>query len=100
VGHGNNTSLHLAEYRADYPGKARITQGAPMTVDGQRRWVTYLDIDNNSDDFDALGDDFAATGRQREGQVGRGRALLMRQRDIVDFGVEWFPRHRRPAASS
>jgi aminoglycoside 3-N-acetyltransferase len=100
VGHGNNTSLHLAEYRADYPGKSRITQGAPMTVDGQRRWVTYPDIDNNSDDFDGLGDDFAATGRQREGQVGRGRALLMRQRDIVDFGVEWFPRHRGRAASS
>ncbi len=30
VGHDSNTSLHLAEYRADYPGKRLITCGAPV----------------------------------------------------------------------
>jgi aminoglycoside 3-N-acetyltransferase len=41
VDHDNNTSLHLAEYRADWPGKAYVTSGAAMLVDGERQWVSF-----------------------------------------------------------
>lgn len=34
--HGTNTSLHLAEYRADYP-KERTGDGGPVLIDGERR---------------------------------------------------------------
>lgn len=94
VGHGNNTSLHLAEYRATWPGKRVVMAGAPVLVDGTRQWATFEDVDLNADDFAALGDDFNATGAVRRGQVGRAACLLMRQRAVVDFAVDWLSTHR------
>lgn len=96
VGHGNNTSLHLAEYRASYPGKRNIRQGAPVLVDGQRTWVTFAVTDPDDSDFPTIGAAFAeATGLERTGLVGAGIARLMPQRALVDYGVTWLPVHRR-----
>lgn len=95
VGHGKNTSLHLAEHRARFPAKQWITLGAPVVVDGNRQWTTYRDLEGRADDFNALGADFAATGRERRGPVGAGGGLLVRQRAIVDFAVTWMEAHRR-----
>ncbi len=100
VGHGNNTSLHLAEYRADFPGKRIIENGAPVLTDGGREWVTLRDIDFDDEDFPALGEAFEReTGAARVGPVGRGVARLMPQRALVDFGVRWIEEKRgRPGA--
>lgn len=96
VGHGNNTSLHLAEYRALAPTDARVTAGAPILVDGARRWVEFAELDWDSDDFVALGDDFARdTGLVRAGHVAAAPALLLPQRPLVDYGARWIARHRR-----
>lgn len=96
VGHDSNTSLHLAEYRANYPGKKYATFGTAMQVDGQRRWVTFQDLELDSDDFVLIGDDFAReSGAVRRGRVGLVNALLMPQRTLVDYGVAWIERHRR-----
>jgi aminoglycoside 3-N-acetyltransferase len=94
VGHDTNTSLHLAEYRAEWPGKRTITCGAPVLVNGVRQWAAYQDIDISSDDFPAVGAAFEATGGVRSGRVARARARLFRQRPLVDFAVTWFSRHR------
>jgi aminoglycoside 3-N-acetyltransferase len=94
VDHGNNTSLHLAEYRADVPATDLIEEGSPMLVDGRREWVTYPDRAGNDDDFAALGEDFAQTGVERRGSVGTGTGRLMRQRAVVDFGARWMETHR------
>jgi aminoglycoside 3-N-acetyltransferase len=94
VGHGNNTSLHLAEHRAALPGQGVIRQGSPVRVDGRRRWVTYDELDVDAHDFPEVGAAFAATGGQREGRVGAGTALLMRQRAVIDLAVGWFAAHR------
>jgi aminoglycoside 3-N-acetyltransferase len=95
VGHGNNTSLHLAEYRADWPGKRMITTGAPVMADGARRWATFSDLDWNDGDFVQLGADFAAdTGLERQGRVGSGEARLIPQRPLVDYAVAWIERFR------
>ncbi|MGY6501779.1 MAG: aminoglycoside N(3)-acetyltransferase [Acidimicrobiales bacterium] len=94
VGHANNTSLHLAEHRATYPAKAQKTSHSPVMVDGQRQWVRYEELELDSDDFDQIGDAFAATGAERVAPVGGGTGRLVRVRDIVDFGVEWIERHR------
>ncbi len=48
VGHNRNTSLHLAEGRAQIPHRTMHT-GSPMMVDGERQWVPWDDID--WDDF-------------------------------------------------
>lgn len=95
VGHENNTSLHLAEYRADYPGKTVEKQGAPILETGERRWVTFTDIATNSDDFAALGAAYEAAGRPHVvGKVGYGETRLIPQRSLVDFAVEWLSAHR------
>ncbi|HEY5644814.1 MAG TPA: AAC(3) family N-acetyltransferase [Pseudomonadales bacterium] len=94
VGHGNNTVLHLAEARARFPSKGRRQEGAPVLVDGSRRWLQFQPLQVSDDDFTALGEDFAATGGEQRGRAGAGQAILMRARDIVDFGVPWFEAHR------
>jgi len=95
VGHGNNTSLHLAECRANYPGKQTITQGAPLRVDGRREWVSYAELDYDDSDFPAIGAAFeAATGLARVGPVGAGEARLLPQRALVDFAVGWMESRR------
>ena len=96
VGHGNNTSLHLAEARANFPGKQWMSTGAPMLVDGQRRWVAFNDLALNDFDFNAIGEAFArATGLERQGPAGAAVARLMPQRALVDFAVQWMEANRR-----
>lgn len=88
VGHANNTSFHLAEYRL--PNPRRVVDGAPILRDGKREWVTVHNVDLNSDSFEALGVDFERAGdRVLAGQVGLAEARLFRQRLAVDFACEW-----------
>jgi len=95
VGHANNTSLHLAEYRADFPGKKTITLGAPVLVDGVRQWIQYEDIFLYDEDFEQVGADFAReTGEQIHGKVEQADTLLIPQRSLVDFAVKWMERNR------
>jgi aminoglycoside 3-N-acetyltransferase len=97
VGHGNDTSLHLAEYRADWPSKARHEEGSPMVVDGERRWVTYTELRHDDEDFPELGDAFDAQAGKAlaTGRVGEAEARLIRQRPLVDFATAWMSEHRR-----
>ena len=92
-GHASNSSVHLAEYRVPAPRRHQ-TAAAVMTPSG-RAWIAYDDVDLGSDDFEALGAAFDATGRTRLGRIGAADARLLRQRDAVDFAVGWLTRHRR-----
>lgn len=94
VDHGNDTSLHLAEHRAEFPAKRTYREGSPVLVDGRREWVTYDDLVLNEDDFAEIGDAFAQTGMEVSGRVGTGFARRASQPSIVDFAVEWMGTHR------
>lgn len=99
VGYDRNTSLHLAEYRADYASKAYLVNGAPLIVQSPtgtigRQWVEYNDLNWNESDFPALGLAFETTGAVRQGQVGCASARLMSQRALVDFGIGWLEANR------
>lgn len=95
VDHSRNSSLHLAEYRADFPGKREVQSGAPVLVEGERQWVTFPDIDLNADDFARLGRDFTAeSGLVWQGRVAYAAAALMPQRALVDYAVHWLARNR------
>jgi aminoglycoside 3-N-acetyltransferase len=95
VTHAANTSLHLAEYRTDYPGKAIIECGAPMVVNGERQWVTFQDIDTHDSDFEAIGADFEReTGHVCIGKIAQTTALLMPQRELADYAVDWMAKNR------
>lgn len=90
------TALHLAEHRCDYPGKHQIGNGAPVLVDGQRRWRSWRELEVSAEDFEQVVDDFAAaTGRRRSARVGQGVGQLLSVRELVDYAVDWFPEHRR-----
>jgi aminoglycoside 3-N-acetyltransferase len=96
VGHENNTALHMAESRTDYPGKHTEAQGAAVQVDGVRQWITFDAVAWESDDFYLLGAAFEAKHPEavRLGKVGKASARLIRQRPLVDFGVGWLPANR------
>lgn len=97
VGHGNNTSLHLAESRACYPGKIPVRQGAPVMLDGRREWVWWSDpCETNDEDFPTIGLDYEKeTGQVACEQVGYAQAMLFRQRPLVDYAVQWMNTHRK-----
>ncbi|OMF22519.1 AAC(3) family N-acetyltransferase [Paenibacillus sp. FSL H8-0548] len=95
VDHNKNTSLHLAEYRAEYKTKAELTNGAPILIDGERQWVNFQDIDFESDDFNELGEAFEQeTALVRRGKVGGADAMLMPMKELVDFAVKWMEANR------
>ncbi len=99
VDHSRNTSMHLAEYRASYPSRRVIEEGAPIAFVGSKgEWTTFEDINLDSSDFGRIGDDLLLSpcwnGVSR-GKIGQADCQLMRQRDVVDFTVEWLEHNRR-----
>jgi aminoglycoside 3-N-acetyltransferase len=93
----SNTSFHLAEYRADDPTRERVTLGAPVVVDGHRRWKSWSDINYRSDDFSEIGKAFVKANKQivKVGKVGDATCHLFPQRACVDFAARWMHTHRR-----
>jgi len=96
AGYESNTSFHLSEYRADYPKKKVVDSGAPVMIDGHRRWKWFKDVDINSDDFGEIGHAFERKYKNeiKTGKVGLADARLFPQRLCVDYAVQWMERHR------
>ncbi len=94
VSHANDTSLHLAEYRASQISKPMRREGGPMLIEGRRTWVSYEDLELDDSDFPAVGEAFAATGAESVGSVGVGTARLFRQKVLVDFAAQWMEENR------
>ncbi len=97
VGHDRNASIHLAEYRAEYPEKRTVASTAPMITANGRQRVTFQDLAVDETDFPRIGDAFAReSGQLHAGFVGNARTLLMPQRALVDFATAWMASHRGP----
>jgi len=97
VGHNNNTSLHLAEFRASYPGKKIERSGAPVMENGRRVWKELEDFGDGSQDFDTIGAAFEAVFAERVtvGEVGMAESRLMRCSDLIDFAMAWMTVYRK-----
>ncbi len=90
------TSLHLAEYRAKYASRKVIRCGAPVFVDGERRWVEFDDIEDDDSDFPQIEASFVGTaGHVHSGRVAGGTAMLMSQRLLVDHATKWMEENRK-----
>jgi aminoglycoside 3-N-acetyltransferase len=85
VGHANNTSLHLAEYR---------TGNATPTTERYGD-AAFDDIEQHDELFAELGTDFERAHDVAIGRVGSAETRLFRQRPAVDFAVEWLRAHGR-----
>jgi aminoglycoside 3-N-acetyltransferase len=94
VGHGRNTSLHLAESRASWPGKVLSQQRSTVLVDGAPGVVTWMAHGSDDDDFEALGEVLDASGAVAFGHFGHAETRVARMRDLVDAAVPWFEQHR------
>jgi len=98
LGTVKTTVLHLAEWRAAYPGKHYYAQGAAVLLDGRRQWVAYQALQGTNSDFEQLRGDFMRDPSNSTcwsaGTVGYGAARLFEVRALVDYAVEWMPRHR------
>ena len=94
--HGNNTSLHLAEYRTNLP-ENYLTEWVVMSVAGVRQWVSYEMVDISDADFPQLGDAYESAYNIPRGRVGREEVRFMKQRPLVDFAVDWLEKNRSPS---
>lgn len=94
VGYDKNTSLHLADARAEYPGKHQTTEHSAVMVNGERKWVAYETLYVDGKDFEEIGEAFEHKGKGKKEPLGCGTIRLMRQRELVDFAVEWIGKHR------
>lgn len=94
VGYDKNTSLHLADARADYPGKHLCTEHSAVMVDGKRQWVAYQTLFVDGEDFEQIGAAFELQGKTSRVPLGNSSIGLMRQRELVDFAVQWIEKHR------
>lgn len=95
VGYDSCSVFHVAEQRT---GSAPTVQhGAASQTDGDRRWVTWSDLDHSAHDFADLGAAFETTGAVRTGRVGAATARLFPAADAVAFAERWLREHRSPA---
>lgn len=95
VGHMNNTSLHLAEFWASFPGKKIVHKACAMIKDGERRWVDYESLDLDDHDFSEIGAAFEGEHDLKVQHIGKAEVRFFRQRALVDFAVKWMEENRR-----
>ena len=94
--HDTNTSLHLAEHRADREQAVSTRENAVVGEDGEVRRISYEELDYDSSDFADAGRDFEDDRPEAvtRGAVGLADAKLIDQRAVVDYGATWFEENR------
>jgi aminoglycoside 3-N-acetyltransferase len=94
VDHGNNSSLHVAETRAVYPGKTDHQEASAVRVNGQRLWLSYRCLKFDSDDFAELGKQYETEMGIKTHRIGLAETHLLKQRPLLDWAVGWLERTR------
>lgn len=95
VGYDKNTSIHLADAKAEYPGKHYSNESSAMMVNGKREWVTYNTLFVDGEDFVDIGNAFEKEYAVKKLMIGNAEVRFMRQRDIVDFAIKWIEKNRK-----
>ncbi|WP_068614818.1 aminoglycoside N(3)-acetyltransferase [Paenibacillus tuaregi] len=94
VGYDKNTSLHLAETRAEFPSKTFTEEGSAVMIDGVRQWVTYSTQVVDDADFLTIGQEYEREHHIPVHRVGNAEVRLLRQRPLIDWTVEWMQKNR------
>lgn len=94
VGYDKNTSLHLADVRAEYPGKHMVNESSAVMQDGKRVWKTYETLYVDGEDFEEIGQAFESCNEVKKVPLGNGLLTFMKQRELVDFAVKWIEENR------
>lgn len=89
------TAFHLAEYRVPSPRTAEF--GTAMRTANGREWVTFVDVEVDSDDFAELGAAYEQAGTVLTGRVGEAECRLFGVREAVEFALGWLRANRSAA---
>ena len=95
VGYDKNTSLHLADARAEYPGKRSSLEHSAVTEDGRRVWKAYETLYVDGEDFREIGAAFEQARPVQRARLGNAELKLMSMRSLVDFAVKWIEMNRK-----
>lgn len=95
VGYDKNTSIHLADAKAEYPSKHNVTESSAIMVNGERKWVSYDTLAVDGEDFIEIGADFENKYNVNEVEIGNATVKFMKQRNIVDYAIEWIEKNRK-----
>ena len=95
VDYDKNTSIHLADVRAEYPGKHTCVEHSAVMENGKRVWKAYETLFVDGEDFIGIGAAFEAAHTVNTADIGGAKIKLMKQRELVDFAVEWIEKNRK-----
>ena len=95
VDYDKNTSIHLADVRAEYPGKHTCIEHSAIMENGQRVWKAYETFFVDGEDFIEIGKAFETVHAVNRVKLGKAELRLMKQRELVDFAVEWIEKNRK-----
>ena len=87
VGYDKNTSLHLADARAEYEGKHLCTEHSAVTENGKRVWKAYDTLFVDGEDFQQIGSAFEEKHDVKKAVLGNASLRMMKQK---------YPRKRAP----
>jgi len=94
VGYDKNTSIHLADVRANYPSKHFCTEHSAIIENGKRVWKAYDTLFVDGEDFNKIGEAFEKQNTVEKTVLGNGTIRFMKQRELVDFAVSWIEKYR------
>lgn len=91
------TMMHLAENRANWPGKFIYTEEV-TTPDGKK--VLYHDVAYQEEDFNDIGKAFESKYKDDKtailyGKIGNADCRLINQKILVDFAINWMNLNRK-----
>ena len=95
VGYDKNTSIHLADVRAEYPSKHNTTEHSAIMENGQRVWKAYDTLYVDGEDFDEIGKAFESECNVNKAMLGNAQLRFMKMRELVDFAVRWIEANRK-----
>ena len=95
VDYDKNTSIHLADVRAEYRGKHTCVEHSAVMENGKRVWKAYETLFVDGEDFKDIGIAFEAVHTVNTAAIGETELKIMKQRELVDFAIEWIEKYRQ-----
>lgn len=95
VDYDKNTSIHLADVRAEYPGKHNSTEYSAIMENGERVWKAYDTLFVDGEDFLQIGEAFEEEYPVKKAMLGNAVIRFMKQRELVEFSVKWIEENRK-----
>ena len=95
VGYDKNTSLHLADARANYPSKHNCVEYSAVMENGKRVWKRYETLFVDGDDFVNIGEAFENEQKVKQAMLGNAVVKVMSVKELVDFAICWIEKNRK-----